>query len=197
MQGTITKILVFMLGIAGFKADVMICDGDIKGVLASISLKKQSTHYDFGVSNNFNVVPELESNLYICKPALVKISFQGSAWLKSGTNFFIQILVNDRLIIGDKIIPNVPNSVTAKDISESGGYFYTSGSDFLHVIASKFALVNLAPGKYKFDVGVRTTDTTATLRHGIVTVEMMEYGKDANIGFDLYDEHGAVFNNAH
>jgi hypothetical protein len=67
----------------------------------------------------------------------------------------------------------------------------------LHVIASRFAFVYLAPGNYKFDVGVRKKGKTAIVRHGIVTVEMMEYGNNAHIGFDLYDENGTVLHNTH
>ncbi len=186
-----------MLGIAAFKTDVMICDGDIKGVSPLISLKKQFKSYDCGVSDNFNLVPDLESEYYNIKPALFKISFQGTAWLIRETNFYIQILVNNQLIIGDNRISNDPSIVTAEAISGSGGYFYTSGSQSLHVIASRFAFVNLTRGNYKFNVGVRTTDNIATIRHGIVTVERMEYDNNANIGLNLYDEKGTVLHNAH
>ncbi len=197
MEGTIRKVVLSIILIGVFKAHVTFADGEIKTLRFSIYHAIQSGVYECKPSRNFTFVPGLQSPLSVQRPTLFKVSFQGSAWQSGEVNFYLQILVNNRLIIGDRLVPNTPDIDKDEDISASGGYFYTNSLESSHVIASKFAFVYVAPGIYKFDIGVRTTDKSATIRHGILIVERTEYDDNPKIGLPLYDQDGNMPRNSH
>lgn len=104
--------------------------------------------------------------------------------------FFFQIMVNNHLIIGDRLVSNkFPTDYAS---SARGGYIHKPSAQFSHIVATRVAVVYLTAGSHTFEIGVKTETNSAIIRRGTILFELEEYDTNANIGLPLYDSNGAV-----
>ncbi|CAF0871302.1 unnamed protein product [Didymodactylos carnosus] len=93
----------------------------------------------------------------------------------------IQIVVNDYLIIGNKVVPNsaarinygLGTSIFAVDILNG---YYQVDSDVIGIVmpVTRVAYVYLAPGIYSFNVGVRSFQSHGNVDGATVTYELTQ-----------------------
>ncbi|CAF1335479.1 unnamed protein product [Adineta steineri] len=145
-------------------------------------MKHQSgSEYTFSPSDNFNYVPGLNQAFYVTQNTLFKIIFQGTLY-NSGfvdTPIFLQVMVNDHLIIGNKILPNTGDRVNygISDVDEKNGYFSVG---YLHQVwiatpMTKSAQVYLSPGIYSFNVGAKALNHNGYIYGSTVTYELLQF----------------------
>jgi hypothetical protein len=99
--------------------------------LYEVFVKYQSiTIFDVPPSESFLYVPGLNEVFYVSRNTMFKITVQaGLRTTSSMTNHFVQIMVNDHLIIGKELIPNTGQRINYKvgyntyEVDSKGGYF--------------------------------------------------------------------------
>jgi hypothetical protein len=154
------------------------------------------SNYIYAASTNFVYVPNLNEAFSVTKNTLFKIMFQAD--ILFGTQMmqeFVQIMVNDYLIIDNSLLPNTADRVnqsegkTLEAVDGRGGslYFkainYANGAVDVALSMNRVAIVYLQPGTYTFNVGVRTNTGSPQLRGGMVTFELTQFEKDEqNVG---------------
>lgn len=159
-----------------------------------IYIKRQGTEdFNFVPTNNFVFVPNLNEAFHVTKNTLFKITFQGSLW--NGPNVihqFIQIMVNDNLIIGDKILPNTAHRVNfgigndLQAVDTNAGMYHSQVGGIMMLITRE-AFVYLPPGTWSFNVGVRSMQSQGWVRGGVVTYELTELINENVGGMTLAD----------
>jgi hypothetical protein len=132
-------------------------------------------------SQRFVYVPGLNDAFYVTQNTLFKMTLQAVISNDNGKlDQFVQILVNDHLIIGNKTIPNTEKRINYGlgdnlwDVDTSGGFYYSSGLS-LSVPIMRVTFVYLAPGIYTFNVGTRSAYSNGLFRQGIVTFELTQF----------------------
>ncbi|CAF3225171.1 unnamed protein product, partial [Rotaria sp. Silwood2] len=86
-------------------------------------------------------------------------------------------MVNDYLIIGDKILPNTAERVSfgmgndLQAVDTNGGIYYSQVPGIM-MFVSRTAVVYLPPGTWTFNIGLRCNANVGILRGGIVTYEL-------------------------
>jgi len=156
-------------------------------------MKRQdpNSNYVYAASANFVYVPNLNEAFSVTKNTLFKVTFQGDIWFASQMmQEFVQIMVNDYLIIDNNLLPNTGERVnqnqgqTLESVDNRGGslFFkainYADGAVDVTLSINRVAIVYLQPGTYTFNVGVRTTAGSPRLQGGMVTFELTQFEKD-------------------
>lgn len=128
--------------------------------------------------DNFLYVPGLNEAFFVQSSTLFKITIQTSFYLQSRADIFVQALVNDYIIIGNKLVPNTAQRVdygignNLYEIDIMGGYII---SENVVGAVTRVAVVYLRPGVYSFNVGVRAHHNKGSLLRSMVTYELIQY----------------------
>lgn len=135
-----------------------------------VFIRQQNNHQTFTPSSNFNYVTGTNAAFHITKNTLFKITYQGVAEQHANRfiSFELQILVNDRIISGNRLKSNSVGDNT-------GGYYWHVGMPHTALFVSRMAMVYLSPGVYSFHVGVRTANPSLDLHSGIVHYEITQF----------------------
>ncbi|CAF0951863.1 unnamed protein product [Didymodactylos carnosus] len=148
----------------------------------------------------FSKIPGLTSTFTLPQPTLYKITFQANCKVAVPGRLFLRIMVNDQLIIGDRLIPNTSDrhlnqtilGTTLTEVDCRGGCFQYSGIDrvewgWTEYACSKTEIIYLKPGVHVFDVGVRINEREFEIIGGILQFELIQYEQNSNIGIPLSD----------
>ncbi|CAF1098095.1 unnamed protein product [Rotaria sp. Silwood1] len=97
-------------------------------------------------------------------------------------------MVNDLLIIGNKLVPNTIQRAnygmgSVMQVDRQGGYYY-SASVRSEIPITRVAFVFLPSGTYSFNVGTRSYGGSGQFHNGIVTFELTQFenGNLASVG---------------
>lgn len=130
-------------------------------------------------SNQFNYVPDLNEAFHVSKNTLFRITFQGTLHNPQPGHSFVQIMVNDYLIIGNRLFPNTDQRWTmipgSNDFLPDGYGGHSYGGIAQHSTQTRIAMVYLAPGTYTFNVGVRPRNSYTDVTMGFVTYELTQF----------------------
>ncbi|CAF3820932.1 unnamed protein product [Rotaria sp. Silwood1] len=136
----------------------------------------------FVPSDNFVYVPNMDKAFSVTQNTLFRITFQGFLWSNyQVVQSYIQILVNDYLIIGDRLLPNTKQRFTMSlgtgqdETDLIGDGFYNGGQGDTGILANRVALVYLPRGTYTFNVGVSSSNQPGNLKRGFVTYELTQF----------------------
>ena len=137
--------------------------------------------FAFSPSDNFVYAPDMNQAFHVTKTTLFKITFQGSLYNDAkDVRLFLQIMVNDYLIVANRLIPNTNERSTGMD--SIGGLDYLNGVGFSAIVITRVAMIYLPPGTYTLNVGVRSNLGTGHLLNGMVTYELIQFGVDQDLG---------------
>lgn len=133
-------------------------------------------------SDNFIYIPGLNQAFHITRRTLFKITYQGGIYNDyKRLAQFVQIMVNDHIILGNKLVPNTAQRVnyglgsTIDGVDSFGGQCYEQGGPDPMVPFTRVAHVYLPPGTYTFNVGTRSLHNTGSTVNGFVTFEITQY----------------------
>lgn len=145
-------------------------------------------------SNQFNYVPHLNEAFHVTKNTLFRITFQGTLHNPEAGHAFVQIMVNDYLIIGNRLLPNTNQRLTmglgSDDYIPDGYGGFCFGGTGQHSFETRIAMVYLPPGTYTFNVGVRAKSSYTNVVASFVTYELTQFD---NNNQDLGDLKLATF----
>jgi hypothetical protein len=138
--------------------------------LYNIFIKHQNPGDDFifTPSNNFVDVSDMNEAFHVTENTLFKITFQGEFRYFENTNHqYVQIMVNDNLIMGDRVLPNTDQRMSMN----WGRNCYRGAGAVLSL--TRVAMIYLPPGIYVFNIGVRTEPRDN--QSGRVRAELITY----------------------
>lgn len=142
---------------------------------------KYQSEIIFGVapSNQLSYVPHLNEAFHVTKNTLFRIVFQGLLHSPRPGHAFAQIMVNDYLIIGDRLFPNTVQRLAmawnTPGFMPDGYGGYIAGGNPQHDPITRIAMVYLPPGTYTFNVGVRAVTEGTGVAGGLVTYELTQF----------------------
>ncbi|CAF3030095.1 unnamed protein product [Rotaria sp. Silwood2] len=139
----------------------------------------------------FVKIPGLTVSVAHQTPMLYKIWFSGGCYVtNANVHYFIRFMVDDLLLVDNKLLPNTENRQTLLPaignslvlIDSIGASFLRSsdstGSSFT---CAKYEIVYLPPGVHVINAVVRTTSPSLYLHAGTLIVELIQYEKNAKI----------------
>ncbi len=150
-----------------------------------------------GHSETFVKLPGLTMPFYHTEPLLYKIRFEGKCYsphYSEGVWLYLHLMIDDYLLYVNKFLPNTANRyqyLPGCGLNDCGDYI---GGFYWHTISGSVTMcsfsdiIYLNAGLHVIDVGVRggfnpTSGAFPTYIHGgILTIELVEYDRQANIG---------------
>ncbi|CAF4399318.1 unnamed protein product [Rotaria socialis] len=154
--------------------------------LSEVFVKYQgSDSFNTVLSGNFVFIPNLSKAFVITQPTFFKITFQGCIY--NGGQYlqqFVQIIINDYLILANKLVPNTVQRVNyglglaLNDVDTIGGIYFATNQYYSITPITRIAHVYLPAGTYIFGVGTRNDRNTGEIRGGIVTYESTQFEND-------------------
>ncbi len=138
-------------------------------------------------SDNFQYIPGLNEAFHTTQNTLFQITFQGGIYNNGQlVDQLVHIMVNEYLIIADKILPNTAARVTyglgrsMYEVDAIGGHYGAGYGTRMHV--TRIAHVLLPPGTWTFNVGTRSVvgENTGIIHRSMVTYELTQF-EDPNL----------------
>ncbi|CAF1408757.1 unnamed protein product, partial [Didymodactylos carnosus] len=146
-------------------------------------------NFVFVPSNNFVYVPDMNEAFHVTKNTLFKITLQCGLFNRAqAVDQFVQIIVDDYLIMHNSLLPNTDQRLGMLSATDSyqtdriGGYYHFGGSINSFEFVTRMAMVYLPPGTYTFNVGVRSSSASGLLGGGMVTYELTQFDYDQDLG---------------
>ncbi|CAF1006456.1 unnamed protein product [Adineta steineri] len=131
-------------------------------------------------------VTGLNEAFHINRNTLFKVTFLAGVYSSPQGPLVVQIMVNDYLIIGNKVVPNTAARINYSlgisiDIVDMSNGFQQVDSGVIGIMLplTRVAYVYLAPGVYSFNVGARSFRSRGVIDGATVTYELTQ-SQDAN-----------------
>ncbi|CAF1360908.1 unnamed protein product [Rotaria magnacalcarata] len=136
----------------------------------------------------FVKIPELSIAFHHQRPLLCRIDYRGSLYTPvAGHHTFHRIMIDNKILHSNKLIPNSPERGNAISPSTSNLYLVDAfaGSVFWAAVSldlgvSNSEVVYLKPGTHTIDVAVRTA-RRAIFQSGELRIELIELQSKTNI----------------
>lgn len=142
-------------------------------------------------TSTFVKIPGLIVPVYHATPMLYKIWFSAGCYFTwPGGSSFIRIMIDDYILIGNRLLPNTKNRDTydstlgnsLTEVDAHGASFMRNGdSSGNYYTCPKFEVVYLPAGLHVIEVVARTDHPALFIHTGILTVELTQYQDGADI----------------
>lgn len=137
--------------------------------------------FNNAVSNNFVTIPDLRKIFHITRATFFKITYQGGVYNGGQERQqYVQIMVNNSLILANTLVPNTAARVqygissNIQIVDRVGGDYYVNTGNIQSMI-TRMAFVYLPAGTYTFDVGVRCEAGIVSNVGGFVNYELTQF----------------------
>jgi len=126
--------------------------------------------FEFEPSRIFRNVPSLYQTFNVDQPTLFKITLQCGVYNGGqGILLLVQILVNNYVIINNKLISNTLEALKGNE--GKGGFLYSGGGVTYEIVSplTRIVSIYLPAGTYTFNVGVKSQHNRGKFESGTET----------------------------